>query len=157
MGQQLIKSSKEKRNFKLVSLTENRFINKKIFGLMPSRNSIDAFKKSNVIIFDTLDWTNALSFEGLYTILSRKKYRNASVSLLVKLQKWNIVLRLKIFVWKISIIFYKPRRNSFPNVSIFLRGKDKVNTKSKKYWDLIDEQLYRKHKDRLAKYFSFDN
>ena len=35
--------------------------------------------------------------------------------------------------------------------------KDKVNTKSQRYWDLIDEQLYRKHKDRLAKYFSFDN
>ena len=35
--------------------------------------------------------------------------------------------------------------------------KDTVNTKSQKYWDLIDEQLYRKHKDRLAKYFSFDN
>ncbi len=35
--------------------------------------------------------------------------------------------------------------------------KDKVNTKSQKYWDTIDEQLYRKHKSRLAKYFSFDN
>ena len=30
MGQQLIKSSKKNRNFKLVSLTENRIINKKI-------------------------------------------------------------------------------------------------------------------------------
>ena len=35
--------------------------------------------------------------------------------------------------------------------------KDKIDTKSQKYWDLIDEQLYKKHKDRLAKYFSFDN
>ena len=48
MGQQLIKSSKN-RNFKLVSLTENRLINKKIVGLKP-RNTVDAFKKSNVII-----------------------------------------------------------------------------------------------------------
>ena len=32
MGQQLIKSSKKNRNFKLVSLTENRIINKKISG-----------------------------------------------------------------------------------------------------------------------------
>ena len=29
MGQQLIKSSKSNKNFKLVTLTENRFINKK--------------------------------------------------------------------------------------------------------------------------------
>ena len=50
MGQQLIKSSKKNRNFKLVSLTENRPINKKIAGLKPSKNSLKAFKKSNVII-----------------------------------------------------------------------------------------------------------
>ena len=50
MGQQLIKSSKKNSNFKLVSLTENRFINRKIVGLKPIKNSVDAFKKSNVII-----------------------------------------------------------------------------------------------------------
>ena len=50
MGQQLIKSSKKNRNFKLVSLTENRLINKKIAGLKPYKNSAEAFKKSSVII-----------------------------------------------------------------------------------------------------------
>ena len=50
MGQQLIKSSKKNRNFRLVSLTENRLVNKKIAGLKPSINSVDAFKKSNVIV-----------------------------------------------------------------------------------------------------------
>ena len=50
MGQQLIKSSKKNKNFKLVSLTENRLINKKIVGIKPSRNSIHAFKRSTVII-----------------------------------------------------------------------------------------------------------
>ena len=33
MGQQIIKSSKKNKNFKLVSLTENKIINKKIAGL----------------------------------------------------------------------------------------------------------------------------
>jgi 4-hydroxy-tetrahydrodipicolinate reductase len=50
MGQQLIKSSKKDRNFNLVSLTENRFIKKKIAGILPTINNVDAFKKSNVII-----------------------------------------------------------------------------------------------------------
>ena len=50
MGQQLIKSSKKSKHFKLVSLTENRLINKKIAGLKPTRNNVNAFKKSNVII-----------------------------------------------------------------------------------------------------------
>ena len=35
MGQQLIKSSKKNRVFELVSLTENRLINKKIAGIKP--------------------------------------------------------------------------------------------------------------------------
>ena len=50
MGQQLIKSSKKNKNFKLTSLTESRIINKKIAGIKPSINSIEAFKKTNVII-----------------------------------------------------------------------------------------------------------
>ena len=50
MGQQLIKSSKSNKNFKLKSLTENRIINKKINGIKPELNSEKAFKKSDVII-----------------------------------------------------------------------------------------------------------
>ena len=50
MGQQLIKSSKKNKNFKLISLTENRIINKKVSGINPTTNNIEAFKKTNVII-----------------------------------------------------------------------------------------------------------
>ena len=50
MGQQLIKTSKKNKNFKLVSLTENRIINKKIMGIRPNLNNENAFKKANVII-----------------------------------------------------------------------------------------------------------
>jgi len=50
MGQQLIKSSKSDRNFKIVTITENRIINKKISGIKPDLNTENAFKKANVII-----------------------------------------------------------------------------------------------------------
>ena len=50
MGQQLIKTSKTNKNFNLVSLTENRIINKKIMGIKPNLNTANAFKKANVII-----------------------------------------------------------------------------------------------------------
>ena len=50
MGQQLIKSSKANKNFKLVSLTENRVINKKIMGIRPNLNTEKTFKRANVII-----------------------------------------------------------------------------------------------------------
>ncbi len=50
MGQQLIKSSKKNKLFKLVSLTENRSINKKIYGIKLELNSDKAFKKADIII-----------------------------------------------------------------------------------------------------------
>ena len=50
MGQQLIKSSKKNKKFKLVTLTENRSINKKFVGIKPELNSDNAFKKVDVII-----------------------------------------------------------------------------------------------------------
>ena len=50
MGQQLIKSSKNNKKFKLVSLTENKIINKKILGVKPGLNNIESFKNTNVII-----------------------------------------------------------------------------------------------------------
>jgi len=50
MGQQLIKSSKNNKNFKLVSLTENKLINKKISGVKPGLNNIESFKNTNIII-----------------------------------------------------------------------------------------------------------
>jgi len=54
MGQQLIRSSKKSKNFKLVTLTENKKINKKINGIKPELNSDKAFKKADVIIDFTL-------------------------------------------------------------------------------------------------------
>ena len=50
MGQQLIKSARKNKSFKIVSLTENRIINKKILGLKPELNTIEAFKKAKIII-----------------------------------------------------------------------------------------------------------
>ena len=39
MGQQLIKSSKNNKKFKLVALTENKLINKNLNGIKPELNS----------------------------------------------------------------------------------------------------------------------
>ena len=50
MGQQLIRSIKQDKNFKLVALTENRKINKKINGIKVSLNEERIFKNANLII-----------------------------------------------------------------------------------------------------------
>jgi len=54
MGQQIIKSVKLDKNFKLVALTENRKINKKINGIKISKNDLDTLKKLDLIIDFTI-------------------------------------------------------------------------------------------------------
>ena len=50
MGQQIIKSANSDKNFKIVALTENKIINKKVGGIKPSLNTEQTFKKANLII-----------------------------------------------------------------------------------------------------------
>ena len=50
MGQQLIKSSRNNKNFKLTALTEDKAISKKIASIKLNINTEEAFKKTDVII-----------------------------------------------------------------------------------------------------------
>ena len=54
MGRQIIKSVKFDKNFKLVTVTESKKTNKKIQGLKISKNNLDVFKKTNLIIDFTI-------------------------------------------------------------------------------------------------------
>ena len=54
MGQQIIKSAKSDKNFKLVALTESKKINKKISKIQISQNKIETFKKADLIIDFTI-------------------------------------------------------------------------------------------------------
>ena len=50
MGQQLIKTVKKEKGYKIYSLTEYKVINKKFNGIKPQLNTENAFKKTDVII-----------------------------------------------------------------------------------------------------------
>ena len=54
MGQQIIKSIKNDKNFKLISITENKKINKKINGIKINLNTEEAFKNTSIIIDFTI-------------------------------------------------------------------------------------------------------
>ena len=54
MGQQLIKSASKDKSIKLVTLTENRVVNKKVNGIKPEYNTEKAFNRANVIIDFTI-------------------------------------------------------------------------------------------------------
>ena len=54
MGQQIIKSSRNSKHFKIVSVTENIKMKKKVFGFKTQLNSESAFKNADIIIDFTI-------------------------------------------------------------------------------------------------------
>ena len=70
MGKQLIQSANKDKSVKIVSLTENILINKKIVGIKPELNTEKAFKKSNIIIDFTVP---KCTFEVLKIAFKLKK------------------------------------------------------------------------------------
>ena len=69
MGQQLIKSSKTNKSFKLVALTESKVFNKKIAGVKLNLNTDETFKNADVII----DFTIPNCTLGILKIASKLK------------------------------------------------------------------------------------
>ena len=70
MGQQIIKSAKINKNFKLVCLTESKKINRKINGIKIDLNTEKAFKNTNLIIDFTIP---ECTFQILKIALKLKK------------------------------------------------------------------------------------
>ena len=71
MGQQLIKTAKKDKSIQLVSLTENRLIEKNISGIIPELNTEKAFNKADVVI----DFTSPECTFEVLKIASKLKKR----------------------------------------------------------------------------------
>ena len=183
MGQQLIKSSKNNRNFKLVSLTENRLINKKIAGIKPSRNSADAFKKSNVIIDFTVPkctleilkiasklkkkvviGTTGFSKkeENLIKKFSRKipilKAGNMSlgVNLLVYLTEIASKSLGNNFLSKVYEVHHK-HKIDYPSGTALMLGRGIASGKNKNFYNLIGRKYLNKKSFPYAKKINFNS
>ena len=183
MGQQLIKSCKKNRNFKLVSLTENRLINKKISGLKPSRNSIDAFKKSNVIIDFTIPkctleilkiasklkkkvviGTTGFSKkeENLIKKFSRKipilKAGNMSlgVNLLMYLTEIASKSLGNNFLSKIYEVHHK-HKIDYPSGTALMLGKGIADGRNKNFYNLVGKKYLNKKNFPYAKKINFNS
>ena len=183
MGQQLIKSSKKNRKFKLVSLTENRLINKKIAGLKPSKNNVDAFKKSNVIIDFTVPkctleilkiatklkkrvviGTTGFSKneENLIKKFSRKipilKAGNMSlgVNLLIYLTEIASKSLGNNFLSKIYEVHHK-HKIDYPSGTALMLGKGIANGKNKSFYTLIGKKYLNKKSFPYAKRINFNS
>ena len=183
MGQQLIKSSKKSKHFKLVSLTENRLINKKIAGLKPTRNNVNAFKKSNVIIDFTVPkctleilkiaaklkkrvviGTTGFSKkeENLIKVFSRKipilKAGNMSlgVNLLMYLTEIASKSLGNNFLSKVYEVHHK-HKIDYPSGTALMLGKGIADGKNKNFYNLIGKKYLNKKSFPYAKKINFNS
>jgi len=183
MGQQLVKSSKKNKNFKLISLTENRLINKKIAGLKPSFNSVNAFKKSNVIIDFTVPkctleilkiasklkkrvviGTTGFSKkeENLIKNFSRKipilKAGNMSlgVNLLMYLTEIASKSLGNNFLSKVYEVHHK-HKIDYPSGTALMLGKGIAHGKNKNFYNLIGKKYLNKKSFPYSKKINFNS
>ena len=183
MGQQLIKSSKKNRNFKLVSLTEYRIINKKIAGIKPLKNSVDAFKRSNVIIDFTVPkctleilkiasklkkrvviGTTGFSKkeENLIKNFSRKipilKAGNMSlgVNLLIYLTEIASKSLGNNFLSKVYEVHHK-HKIDYPSGTALMLGRGIADGKNKNFYNLIGKKYLNKKSFPYAKKINFNS
>ena len=183
MGQQLIKSSKKNKNFKLVSLTEYKPIKKKIAGIKPSKNNVDAFKKSNVIIDFTIPkctleilkiatklkkrvviGTTGFSKkeENLIEKFSKKipilKAGNMSlgVNLLIYLTEIASKSIGNNFLSKVYEIHHK-HKIDYPSGTALMLGKGIADGKNKNFYNLIGKKYLNKKSFPYSKKINFNS
>ena len=183
MGQQLIKSSKKNKKFKLVSLTENRLVNKKISGLKPLINSVDAFKKTNVIIDFTVPkctleilkiasklkkrvviGTTGFSKkeENLIRKFSKKipilKAGNMSVGVNLLMYLTEIASKSldKNFLSKVYEVHHK-HKIDYPSGTALMLGRGIADGKNKNFYSLIGKKYLNKKSFPYAKKINFNS
>ena len=170
MGQQLIRSSKLDKDFNLVSLTENKLINKKFHGVKPVLNSENAFRKADIIIDFTIP---KCTFEIL-KIASRLKKKvvigttgfNKKEENMIKqfskkipiLKAGNMSLGINLLMYltelaagslgdkfksKIFEIHHKHKKD-FPSGTALMLGKGIAVGKKKDFYDLIGKKFLNK-------------
>src|SRR6056300_214008 len=183
MGQQLIKSANKDKNFKLVTLTENRLVNKKFNKIKPELNSDKAFKNTDVIIdftvpsctLDILKIASKLKKKVVIgtTGFSRsqenkiKKYskkipilKAGNMSLGVNLLMYLVEITSKSlgeeYLTKIFEVHHKYKKD-FPSGTALMLGKGVADGKNKNLYDLIGKKFLNKKSFPYGKKINFNS
>ena len=183
MGQQLIKSSKLDKKFKLVTVTENRIINKKIGGIKPSLNTVNAFKKANVIIdftipkctFEILEIASRLNKkvvigttgftkkeENLIKKFSKKiailKAGNMSLGINLLMYLTEIASKSlgNNFLSKVFEVHHKHKKD-YPSGTALMLGKGIAVGKNKNFYKLIGKKYLNKKNFPYGKKINFNS
>jgi len=183
MGQQLIKSSKSNKNFNLVTLTENRPINKKIAGINPNLNTAIAFKKTDVIVDFTvpkctLDILKIASKLKKRVVIGTTGFTQKEEDLIKKFSKkipilkaGNMSLGVNLLMYlteiaskslndeylsKIFEVHHKHKKD-YPSGTALMLGRGIANGKKKNLYNLIGKKFLNKKYFPYGKKINFNS
>ncbi len=183
MGQQIIKSSRKNKYFKLVSLTENKIVNKKISGIKPNINNIDAFKKTNVIIDFTvpkctLDVLKIASKLNKKVVIGTTGFTKREENLIKKFSKRIAILKAGNMSLGVNLLMYlteiasKSLGNNFlskvyevhhkhkidhPSGTALMLGKGIAVGKNKNFYNLIGKKYLNKRSFPYSNKINFNS
>ena len=183
MGQQIIKSTKSDKSFKIVALTENKEIKKKINGIKINLNNERAFKNAHLIIdftlpkctFQVLKIASKLKKrvvigttgftkkeENLIKKFSKKipilKAGNMSlgINLLMYLTEIASYSLDKNFLSKIFEIHHKHKKD-YPSGTALMLGKGIAIGKNKNFYRLLGNKYLNKKNFPYGKKINFNS
>ena len=170
MGQQIIKSSRSNKNFKLVTLTENKIINKKIAGIKLNLNTDQAFKKTDIIIDFTvpnctLDILKIASKLKKRVVIGTTGFTQKEEALIKRFSKKIPVLKAGNMSLGVNLLMYlteiaskslndeylskvfevhHKHKKDYPSGTALMLGKGIANGKNKNLYNLIGRKFLNK-------------
>ena len=183
MGQQLIKSSKNNKNFKLVALTENKAINKKISGIKLNINTEEAFKKTDVIIDFTvpnctLDILKIASKLKKRVVIGTTGFNQKEEALIKKFSKTIPILKAGNMSLGVNLLMYlteiaskslneeylskvfevhHKHKKDYPSGTALMLGKGIADGKNKNLYNLIGKKFLNKKYFPYGKKINFNS
>ena len=183
MGQQLIKSSKNNKNFRLVSLTENKAISKKIAGIKLDVNTEQAFKKTDVIIDFTvpnctLDILKIASKLKKRVVIGTTGFNQKEEALIKKFSKTIPILKAGNMSLGVNLLMYlteiaskslneeylskvfevhHKHKKDYPSGTALMLGKGIADGKNKNLYNLMGKKFLNKKSFPYGKKINFNS
>ena len=183
MGQQLIKSSKNDKNFKLVALTESKAINKRISGIKLNINTEEAFKKTDIIIDFTvpnctLDILKIASKLKKRVIIGTTGFTRKEEVLIKKFSKTIPILKAGNMSLGVNLLMYlteiaskslndeylskvfevhHKHKKDYPSGTALMLGKGIADGKNKNLYNLIGKKFLNKKSFPYGKKINFNS
>ena len=183
MGKQLIKSSRSNKSFKLITLTENKHINKKISGIKVDLNTNQAFDKTDIIIDFTvpkctLEILQIASKSNKRVVIGTTGFTQKEESLIKRYSKKIPILKAGNMSVGVNLLMYltevaskslnddylskifeihHKHKKDYPSGTALMLGKGIADGKNKKFYNSIGKKFLNKKFFPYGKKINFNS